>query len=378
METNVLVTGAAGYIGTMLIERLSEVAGIGRIIGIDLKDRPQQLASCAKLNWLRANVAGDAWEGPLSDEPIDVVIHCAYQIRELYGQHRQLQRRWNIEGARRVFEFALRRPSVRRLVQLSTVSAYGAFASGSERRSLAEETPLLEDVYLYGVQKREVEALLEELYRELQPSTHVVVLRLASVSGPRGRFGLNRYGLLSTVAGRFPILVCGRRDWGRQYLHEDDIVAVLTMLTLAPPADGYQVLNVSPPDYLNAADLGRIFNKRTVVLPPALLKTLFWLIWHGTRGALTTPSGAWKFLSYPIRVDGSRLAQTYGYYCHYSSRQALEARDGRYAAQETTAFEPWAEMLTERGADSGEPRMGPARAQTPPAAPRDLGSDAAR
>jgi nucleoside-diphosphate-sugar epimerase len=62
------------------------------------------------------------------------LIHCAYQIRELYGRRRQLQRRSNIEGARRVFEFALRRPSVRRLVQLSTVVAYGAFASGSERR----------------------------------------------------------------------------------------------------------------------------------------------------------------------------------------------------------------------------------------------------
>jgi UDP-glucose 4-epimerase len=335
METNVLVTGAAGYIGTMLIERFSEIASVGRINGIDLKERPARLASCTKLNWIRADVAGDAWVGSLRDEPIDVVIHCAYQIRELYGQRRQLQRRWNIEGARRVFEFALRRPSVRRLVQLSTVSAYGAFASGSERRLLAEDAPLLEDQYLYGVQKREVEALLEELYRELQPSTHVVVLRLASVSGPRGRFGLNRYGLLSTVAGRFPILVCGRRDWGRQYLHEDDIVAVLTMLTLAPPKDRYEVLNVSPPDYLDAAALGRIFGKRIIVLPPALLKTLFWLVWHGTRGALTTPSGAWKFLSYPIRADGSRLAQAYGYHCRYSSRQALEAREGRYATKET-------------------------------------------
>jgi UDP-glucose 4-epimerase len=340
METNVLITGAAGYIGTMLIERLSEIASVGRINGIDIKERPARLASCAKLNWIQANVAGDAWVASLSDEPIDVVIHCAYQIRELYGRRRQLQRHWNIEGARRVFEFALRRPSVRRLVQLSTVSAYGAFASGSVHRLLSEDAPLLEETYLYGVQKREVEALLEKSCRELQPSTHVVVLRLASVSGPRGRFGLNRYGLLSTVAGRFPVLVCGRRDWGRQYLHEDDIVAVLAMLTLAPPTEGYEVLNVSPPDYLDATDLGRIFGKQVMVLPPALLKTLFWLIWHGTRGALTTPSGAWKFLSYPIRVDGSRLAKAYGYHCRYSSRQALEAREGRYATQETTAFEP--------------------------------------
>jgi hypothetical protein len=67
-----------------------------------------------------------------------------------------------------------------------------------------------------------------------------------------------------------------------------------------------------------------------MVLPSVLLKTLFWLIWHGTRGALTTPSGAWKFLSYPIRV-GSRLARAYSYDCRYSSRQALEACESRYS-----------------------------------------------
>jgi hypothetical protein len=126
-------------------------------------------------------------------------------------------------------------------------------------------------------------------------------------------------------------------------------VAVLVMLTLAPSTDGYEVLNVSPPDYLDAAYLGRIFGKRIMVLPPALLKTLFWLTWHGTRGALTTPAGAWKFLSYPIRVDGSRLAKVHGYHYRYSSRQALEARDGCYATQERTpAFEPLAAMLTKQ------------------------------
>jgi nucleoside-diphosphate-sugar epimerase len=191
---------------------------------------------------------------------------------------------------------------------------------------------LAEDTYLYGVQKKQVEDLLWQSYQRLRPSTHVVVLRLASVSGPRGRFGLNRYGLLSTIAGRFPCLICGRSDWGRQYLHEDDIVAVLSMLAHASPATGYQVLNVSPPDFLDAATLGRLFNKRVVVLPPALLKALFSLTWHGSHGAVTTPSGAWRMLTYPIRVDGSRLTRDYGYKYCYSSLDALIAQKGRYAS----------------------------------------------
>jgi UDP-glucose 4-epimerase len=328
---NVLITGAAGYVGTMLIERLAHSDGIDAIYAIDVRAQPACCGSSDRLHWIRADVADDEWVSRVDGTTIDVVIHCAYQIRELYGGKRQQQERWNIDGARKVFEFALACPSVRRVVQLSTVSAYGALPANSLEQSFTEETPLSEDVYLYGVQKKRVENLLWHLFRRLRPPAHVVVLRLASVSGPRGRFGLNRYGLLSTIAGRFPFLVCGRPDWGRQYLHEDDLIDVLTTFVHLPPATGYQVFNVSPPDFLDAASIGRLFKKRVVPLPPLLLRVLFLLLWHGTRGAVTTPAGAWKFLSYPIRVDGSRLQQAHGFQYRYSSLQALVAREGRYA-----------------------------------------------
>lgn len=337
---NVLVTGAAGYIGTMLLERLAGSRNIDTIYGVDLKSQPQRWTDCAKVRWISADVAEDQWLMVVRDQNIDVVIHCAYQIRELYGGGRARQRRWNIDGARKVFGFALAHPSVRRVIQLSTISAYGALPSNSVDRLLAEEDPLGEDTYLYGVQKREVEALLRDDFARLRPSAHVVVLRLASVSGPRGRFGLNRYGLVSTIAGRFPCLICGRADWGRQYLHEDDLIDVLTKFVLLPPAEGYEVFNVSPPDFLAGASIGRLFSKKVVSLPPQLLRALFWLLWHGTRGAVTTPAGAWKFLSYPIRVDASRLQRIHGYVCRYSSLDALIARDGRYADPDASRLRP--------------------------------------
>jgi nucleoside-diphosphate-sugar epimerase len=328
---NVLITGAAGYIGAMLIDQLARYDSIGMLNCIDIKERPARLGDCAKLRWICADVAEDEWASEFDDEQIDVVIHCAYQIREMYGRGRDQQHRWNIDGARKVFEFALGRPSLCRLVQLSTVSAYGALPTNSMDRPLTEEAPLCENDYLYGVQKRQVETLLRQSVERLRPSAHVVVLRLASVSGPRGRFGLNRYGLLSTVAGGFPVLICGRADWGRQYLHEDDLVGVLSMFVHLPPTTGFQVFNVSPADFLGSAALGRLFDKRVVVLPPALLRSLFFLTWHGSRGAVTTPRGAWRFLTYPIRVDGGRLSQVYGYEYRYSSLQALVAQEGRYA-----------------------------------------------
>jgi nucleoside-diphosphate-sugar epimerase len=338
-KMKLLITGAAGYIGSMLIDRLADSDGIDTIFGIDLKAQPARGGGRAKLRWISGDVAEDGWVSELSDEPIDVVIHCAYQIRELYGGGRARQLRWNLEGARKVFEFALAHPSVRRVVHLSTVSAYGALPTNSADRLLTEKDPLCEDTYLYGVQKKQVEDLLGQLFGRLRPSAHVVVLRLASVSGPRGRFGLNRYGLLSTIAGRFPCLICGRSDWGRQYLHEDDLIDVLDTFVHLPPATGFQVFNVSPADFLDAAGIGRLFNKRVMPLPPMLLRAMFALMWHGSRGAVMTPAGAWKFLSYPIRVDGSRLQRAHGYDYRYSSLQALMAREGRYAPQATSSMQ---------------------------------------
>ena len=328
---NVLITGAAGYIGMMLIERLANCDSIEAIHGIDIRARPARCVNYDKVRWVQADVVEDKWVLQVDGEAIDVVIHCAYQIRELYGSKKKQQEHWNIEGARKVFDFALRCPSVRRVVQLSTVSAYGALPGNSVDRPFTEQSPLCEDSYLYGVQKKRVENLLWHLFQRLRPPAHIVVLRLASVSGPRGRFGLNRYGLLSTIAGRFPFLVCGRPDWGRQYLHEDDLIDAVSTLVHAPPTTGYQVFNVSPPDFLDATSIGRLFNKRVVALPPLLLRALFALLWHGTRGAMTTPAGAWKFLSYPIRVDGSLLQRTHGYAYRYSSLEALMAREGRHA-----------------------------------------------
>jgi nucleoside-diphosphate-sugar epimerase len=328
---NVLITGAAGYIGTMLIERLARSDSIDKIYGLDMRDRPPRCDNCDKLSWIRADVSEDGWIEQIDRRAIDVVVHCAYQIRQLYGGREKQQEHWNVNGARKVFEFALSSPHVRRLVHLSTISAYGALSTNASDRPLTEDSPLHEDAYLYGVQKKRVEDLVWHIFRRLRPSAHVVVLRLASVSGPRGRFGLNRYGLLSTIAGRFPFLVCGRADWGRQYLHEDDLIDVLSTFVHLPPAAGYEVFNVSPPDFLDASTIGRLFKKPVLPLPPVLLRALFALLWHGTRGAVTTPGGAWKFLSYPLRVDGSRLQRAYGCQYRYSSLQALMAREGQYA-----------------------------------------------
>lgn len=78
-------------------------------------------------------------------------MHCAHRIRQPYDASAQeAQRRGNIEGPRNVFAFAFETPSVRWLVHLSTVSAYGAKAWNSLDLPLAEDASLGQTDYRYA------------------------------------------------------------------------------------------------------------------------------------------------------------------------------------------------------------------------------------
>jgi nucleoside-diphosphate-sugar epimerase len=302
------------------------------IVGVDLRPRPDRLAGNPKITWIQADVSTDDWQAAAREQGADVVVHLAFQIRQLYGRRQATQRRWNVDGARKVLAFVFAEPSVRRLIHFSTVTAYGADADSSVAERLRESDPLRERDYLYGSHKREIEGLLEQAYAASDQSTHVVVLRCASISGPYGRFVLGRFGIVSTLTGLFPFLPCGRADFGRQYLHEDDAAGIVGTLLGAAPKRGYEVFNASPEDYLAAKDLAALLGKRTVIVPPALLRGLFALCWHGSRGRIPTPKGAWKFVTLPIAVDGSALTRTYGFRYRFTSAEALMARAGRHLA----------------------------------------------
>jgi nucleoside-diphosphate-sugar epimerase len=344
----VLITGAAGYVGSILVETLHEMDAVTDIVGVDLKPQPDRLAGNAKLTWIQADIATNDWQPAARAHGADTVVHLAFQIRQLYGRKEKTQRRWNIEGSRKVFAFAFGESSVRRLIHFSTVTAYGADARNALATRFHESDVLQERDYLYGSHKREIEALLESGYAASDQATQVVVLRCASISGPFGRFALGRFGIVSTLTGMFPFLPCGRADFGRQYLHEDDIAGIVATLLGTLPTQGYEVFNASPEDYLAAADLAALLRKRVVVVPPLLLRGLFALCWHASRGRIPTPKGAWKFVTFPIAVDGSSLTRAYGYDYRFTSAEALLARSGRHAA----------------GADR------PTIAMTPPVVPR--------
>ncbi|MFA9198372.1 MAG: NAD-dependent epimerase/dehydratase family protein, partial [Aquirufa sp.] len=201
IKHTVFVTGAAGYVGTMLVRRFAAREDVERVIGLDKEAMPELLKDEPKLVYLEMNLADEGWEEKVASYAPDVVIHTAWQIREIYG-NRPLSWLWNIEGSTRVFRFAYETPSVNRLVHFSTVASYGAFPENTIEHRFTEVEPFRKTDYLYAEEKRIAEERLEEEFAKASRKVPTAIVRPAAITGPRGRYMRIRFGLQAALSGQ--------------------------------------------------------------------------------------------------------------------------------------------------------------------------------
>ncbi|MHB8651671.1 MAG: NAD-dependent epimerase/dehydratase family protein [Minisyncoccota bacterium] len=341
------ITGAAGYVGAMLVDQFSKRADVAMIIGIDKEPMPALLAGNKKVVWVDGNIADGDWQDKVSQQKPDVVIHCAWQIREMYGK-KKLQWKWNVEGSQAVFEFAFNTPSVKKLIYFSTVSSYGAEAKNTLAQRFKESDPFRENEYLYGVEKKVVEANLSALYENAkQKKSHrpqIFIVRPAAITGPRGRYMRVRFGLQAALSGQLRATFIHRLisamvsfvpatpRWARQFIHEDDVYNIVELFALNNLDGEYEIFNISPPgEPVLSKGMADAVGKKVLPVTPLIVRIAFFWFWHLTRGKVPTSKGGWKFYSYPVLVDGKRLTERYKYTYQWESRDAFVKMEGRYA-----------------------------------------------
>ncbi|MFI5260595.1 MAG: NAD-dependent epimerase/dehydratase family protein [Candidatus Paceibacteria bacterium] len=341
MKHTVLITGAAGYVGAMLVERFAEREDVERIIGIDKEPMPDNFRTQSKLIYLNLNTADD-WEEQARAQHPDIVIHTAWQIREMYGAQ-DVEWQWNIGGSDKVFAFAFGEQSVERLIHFSTVASYGAYPANTLEHRYTEDEPFRKMDYLYSEEKKVAEEHLQEAYEKSDKHAAVAIVRPAAITGPRGRFMRIRFGLQSALSGQLKDSFIYRvisamvsfvpvtPKWLRQFIHEDDVTNIIERLAFGEKAGAYEVFNICPPgEVVYGADMARLVGKRQLRVAPWMVRIPFFIFWHVTRGKIPTGRGAWKSYSYPIAVDGSKVTHKLGYTYRHSSVDAFQYTDGDY------------------------------------------------
>lgn len=276
----VVVTGAAGALGRVVVARLEADASIDDVVALDLRTAPGvrlvDLASSPLADLFAgasavvhlASVFGPAIEGPEIDDAVEVLL------------------------ARRVLEAAAS-AGAQRVVLLSSATVYGPWSNNPV--PLTEEAPLRPHPDLaYAVQLAEVERVAADWAAD-HPEVAVTVLRPAPVVGD-GWCGWLARAL--DAASSVPTA----EETPAQYLHVTDLArAVATVLA----ADLRGPVNVAPDGWLTPTQRRALDPVPRLRLPePVALKVASWR-WR--LGIAPTAPGILPYVRHPWVVANDRL-----------------------------------------------------------------------
>lgn len=314
------ITGAAGYIGGMLVERFAQRDDVEEVMCLDKNPITQELKSFPKVLYIRANTADDTWQDIVRERKPDVVIHCAWQIREFYFR-KKLQEKWNLGGSRNVFSFIFNTPGITQLVYPSSVAVYGAHPDNAVNRPFVESDPMREHEYRYGVEKKQSEEMLMNLHNTSSSQSSVTVLRICSVTGQRYRAAKRGFTLQNMLAF-LPFIPVANPEWGRQFVREDELISIIDQLCHSGAGrnpdkesirEGCLILNIAPSPFIKAAEIVRMYGKKMLPVPKELMRLAFFILRHLSLGRLPTSRGGWRFYVYPLAVDGGAISRENGF-----------------------------------------------------------------
>ena len=290
-QKTILVTGAAGFIGSYLVMKLLESVPQAHIIGVDncndYYDVSLKEYRLKEIDKMAATQEGSTWtlvKGNIADKALidrlfaefkpAVVVNLAAQAGVRYSiDHPDVYMESNIIGFYNILE-ACRHNPVEHLVYASSSSVYGS----NKKVPYATDDKVDNPVSLYAATKKSNE-LMAHAYSKLYniPSSG---LRFFTVYGPAGRPDMAYFGFTNKLLKGETIQIFNYGNCKRDFTYVDDIVeGIVRVMMRAPekrngedglPIPPYAVYNIGNSNPENLLDFVQILSEELVaagVLP---------------------------------------------------------------------------------------------------------------
>lgn len=250
----IIVTGAAGFIGSNLVDKLIENGH--KVIGIDnfndyynpdfKKDNIKKALESNSFQIHHADICSkDEISTIVKNSKAEIIIHLAARagVRPSID-HPQIYLDTNVGGTLNLLE-AIRTSSVSNFIFASSSSVYGQ----RSKMPFTETDSTIRPVSPYAATKITAEKMLQT-WRQLH-SFNATILRFFTVYGPKGRPDMAPYLFTKNILKGTPIVRYGNGSSSRDYTYVDDIV--LGILAAVDKSIKFEIINLgnSQPATLN-------------------------------------------------------------------------------------------------------------------------------
>jgi UDP-glucose 4-epimerase len=307
---SVLITGASGYLGRLLVRALANGEGdCARIVATDLSLPPPGLRLPGVIYErfdIRAPGAGEL----MARHGVEAVVHLAAMVTPGKHADRQLLYDVDVRGTENVIEGCLQ-SGARQLIVTSSGAAYGYHADNPV--PLDEHDALRgNQAFAYSHHKRLVEELLAR-HRAEHPELAQLVLRVGTILGRTTR------NQISALFERPFVFGLSGTDSPFVVIWDEDVVAVI----LAALRHGWRgIYNLAGDGALSLREMAAIMGKPYVAIPAALVEKSLAIL--RALGLSNHGPEQVDFLRYRPVLSNRRLKQELGFIPRKTSRQAFE------------------------------------------------------
>lgn len=309
---NILITGAAGYLGTQLVKRLIEenkTAGQKwNIIATDIRAE-STFNEEDGIRYIQMDVRSTLVQEVMKENQIHTVVHLATIVTPGKKSNREFEYSVDVKGTENILK-ACADNQVKRVVVTSSGAAYGYHADNPEW--IKEDDAIRgNEEFSYSHHKRLVEELMAD-YREKHPQLEQVIFRIGTILGDTVNNQITnlfeKKVLLGIKGSNSPFV----------FIWDQDVVGCLIKGTKGKETG---IFNVAGDGALTIDDIGEILGKPVIRIPAWLIKSVLYILKRLSLSQYGEEQV--NFLRYRPVLDNHNLKNDFQYRPKKTSREVF-------------------------------------------------------